>query len=296
MRALARCWPLCRRLFCPLCCLPPALCGCIMLTADPRAIISGPLGSAQVLSLKCEATDALLREAGTRGGGDALDARPFRVLTWNIHKQGDTGWERDLADFASGSDVVLLQETALDPTLHRIVDDAGLRWVLASSFLYQETDIGVLTATRRAPVASCTQRVVEPILRIPKSAVITWLRIAGSRQTLAIVNVHAINFELMVYGYRAQIEALADAVAGHEGPIILAGDFNTWSDARERVLAETAARLGLVEIEPADDRRTRFLGRHVDHMFVRGLEVVSAQAIAVTSSDHNPMAATLRLR
>ncbi len=291
MRGTARCWAL----RCVLSCLVPALCGCIVLTTDPRAIISGPLGSAQVLSLKCDAADLLLREAGT-GSGDALDARPFRVLTWNIHKQDDPGWQRDLADFASGSDVVLLQETALDPVLHRIVDDAGLRWVLASSFLYQETDIGVLTATRLAPVASCTQRVVEPILRIPKSAVVTWLRIAGSRQTLAIVNVHAINFELMPYGYRAQIEALADAVAGHEGPLILAGDFNTWNDARDRVLAETVGRLGLVEIVPSDDLRKRFFGKHLDHIFVRGLEVVSTQAIVVTSSDHNPMTATLRLR
>ena len=125
---------------------------------------------------------------------------------------------------------------------------------------------------------------------------ITWLRIAGSRQTLAIVNVHAINFELMPYGYRAQIEALADAVAGHEGPIILAGDFNTWSEARDRVLAETTGRLGLVEIVPSDDLRKRFFGKHLDHIFVRGLEVVSTQAIVVTSSDHNPMTATLRLR
>jgi len=271
------------------------LCGCIVLTTDPRAIISGPGGSAKALSLQCEAADRLLRDAGTSGAGDALDARPFRVVTWNIHKQVDAGWQQDLAAFASASDVVLLQETVLDPALHRIVDDAGLRWVLASSFMYDENDIGVLTATRLAPIASCTQRAVEPILRIPKSAVITWLRITGSPRTLAIVNVHAINFELLLYGYRAQIEAIANALAGHEGPIILAGDFNTWSDARDRVLAETIARLGLVEIELADDRRTRFFGRHLDHMFVRGIEVVATQTIPVTSSDHNAMAATLRL-
>jgi len=288
MRAIVRCWVLC--------CLLPALCGCIVLTADPRAVISGPGGSAKALSLQCQAADRLLRDAGTGGAGDALDARPFRILTWNIHKQVDAGWQQDLAAFASASDVVLLQETVLDPALHRIVDDAGLGWVLASSFMYDENDVGVLTATRLAPVASCTQRAVEPILRIPKSAVITWLRIAGSPQTLAIVNVHAINFELLPYGYRAQIEAIADALAGHEGPILWAGDFNTWSDARDRVLAESVARLGLVEIEPADDRRTRFFGRHLDHIFVRGIEVVAMQAIVVTSSDHNAMAATLRVR
>jgi len=282
--------------------IPVALCpllyGCVVLTVEPRAVISGPMGSTKVLSLKCEDADRLLQSAGVAevATDNALRPGPLRMTTWNIHKQSDPGWQQDLATFAAASDVVLLQETALDPQLHAIVDDAGLGWVLASSFLYQDTDIGVLTATRLAPLASCTQRVVEPIIRIPKSAVITWLRIAGSAQTLAVINVHAINFELVLDAYRAQMEALADAVAGHEGPIILAGDFNTWNDARERVLSETAARLGLAELKSDDDRRTRFLGHHVDHVFARGLQVVSTEAIPVKSSDHNPVTATFELR
>jgi endonuclease/exonuclease/phosphatase (EEP) superfamily protein YafD len=278
--------------------LCPFLYGCVVLTTDPRAVISGPAGSTKVLSLKCEDAERLLQSSGAAEAtaGDALRAGSLRLFTWNIHKQADSGWQYDLARFAAASDVVLLQETALDPTLHAIVDDAGLGWVMASSFLYQDIDIGVFTATRVAPLASCTQRVVEPILRIPKSAVITWLRIAGSAQTLAVINVHAINFELVLDAYRAQIIALADAVAGHEGPLILAGDFNTWNDARERVLAETAARLGLAEVALGDDKRTRFLGRHVDHVFARGLQVVSSESVPVKSSDHNPVMATFVLR
>jgi len=278
--------------------LCPLLCGCVVLTTEPRAVISGPAGSTKVLSLKCEDAERLLQSsvAMEPTAGNALRVGPLRVLTWNIHKQSDPGWQHDLARFAAASDVVLLQETALDPTLHAIVDDAGLGWVMASSFLYEDTDIGVLTATRLAPLASCTQRAVEPIIRIPKSAVITWLRIAGSAQTLAVINVHAINFELLLDAYRAQMVALADAVAGHEGPLILAGDFNTWNDARERVLAETAARLGLAEVTPSDDTRTRFLGRHVDHVFVRGLQAVSSESSPVKSSDHNPVTATFALR
>ncbi len=278
--------------------LCPLLYGCVVLTTEPRAVISGPAGSTKVLSLKCEDAERLLQSsvAVDPTAGNALPAGPLRVLTWNIHKQSDPGWQHDLARFAAASDVVLLQETALDPTLHAIVDDAGLGWVMASSFLYEDTDIGVLTATRLAPLASCTQRAVEPIIRIPKSAVITWLRIAGSAQTLAVINVHAINFELLLDAYRAQMVAIADAVAGHEGPLILAGDFNTWNDAREHVLTETAARLGLAEVTPGDDTRTRFLGRHVDHVFVRGLQVVSSESIPVKSSDHNPVTTTFVLR
>jgi endonuclease/exonuclease/phosphatase (EEP) superfamily protein YafD len=272
------------------------LCGCVILTAEPRAVVSGTGDAGGVMTLKCDAAARVLQSPVAEESANALDRRGFRVLVWNIHKEGDPGWQHDLAAFAAANDVMLLQETVLQPSLRDILDNAGLRWAMASSFLYDANDIGVLTATRVAPIATCTQRVIEPLLRIPKSAVISWLRITGSRETLAIVNVHAINFDLFLDGYRAQLGAMADALAGHRGPIVFAGDFNTWSDARDRVVAETAARLGLIELELGVDQRATFLGRHVDHIFVRGLDVVDAVAIPVTSSDHNPVAATLRVR
>ncbi len=280
-----------------LACLLAVACvgGCVTLTTDPRAVVSVRGGSAQVMVLKCDAVDRALEDAADGTTEDTLDRRPFRLLSWNIHKQGDAGWDRDLAAFAESSDVVLVQEAVLQPPLRRIFDRAGLRWVMASSFMSEREEFGVLTATRVAPLASCTQRATEPLIRIPKSSVITWLRIAGTRETLAIVNVHAINFELLLDAYRAQIAALADALASHRGPIIFGGDFNTWNDARDAVLHENAARLGLTELNPKVDRRALFFGRHLDHIFVRGLEPVDVDAIPVTSSDHNPIAATVRI-
>ena len=272
------------------------LCGCVTLTAEPRAVLSGTGDASGVMTLKCETALRILQDATVGKSADALDHRPFRIVIWNIHKEGDRGWQDDLAAFAAANDVMLLQETVLDPVLRSIVDTAGLRWVMASSFLYDDNDVGVLTATRIAPIASCTQRVVEPLLRIPKSAVISWLRIAGRQETLAVVNVHAINFDLFIDAYRAQMEALANTLSAHQGPIVFAGDFNTWSDARDRVLGEVAVRLGMTEIELSVDKRAAFFGRHVDHVLVRGLEIVDAIAIPVTSSDHNPIQATLRLQ
>ena len=276
-----------------------ALCGCITLTVEPRAVVSVPGGTARVMTLKCEAVDRVLQAAGAGEAADMLNRRPLRLLVWNIHKQGDFGWERDLSGFAAASDVMLLQETVLQPALRDILDDSGLRWVMASSFLLGADDNGVLTATRIAPIASCTQRAVEPLIRIPKSAVISWLPITetrtGSRETLAIANVHSINFELAPDVYRSQLEALADALAAHRGPIIFAGDFNTWNDARDGVVAEIAARLGLTELNLRVDQRAVFFGRHLDHIFIRGLQLIDVGAIPVTSSDHNPLAATLRI-
>ena len=274
------------------------LCSCVTLTAEPRAVLSGTGDAAGIMTLKCDAALAAvsgLRDELAGASAGALDRAPFRIVIWNIHKQGDPGWRDDLTAFAAENDVMLLQEAVLDPSLRGIVDSAGLRWVMASSFLYDGSDIGVLTATRVPPITSCTQRALEPFLRIPKSAVISWLRITGTRQTLAVVNVHAINFDPFIDEYRAQLDALVDTLAAHQGPIVFAGDFNTWSEARDRALGEAAARLGMTELELGADRRATFLGRHVDHLFVRGVEIVDATAIPVTSSDHNPVQATLRI-
>jgi endonuclease/exonuclease/phosphatase (EEP) superfamily protein YafD len=190
---------------------------------------------------------------------------------------------------------LLLQEATLDPALREVVEGAGLQWVMASSFLYSDVDIGVVTGSRKAPLASCTQRVVEPLIRIPKSGVITWFRLAGRSQTLAVVNVHAINFALTLGGYREQLEHLAAALETHRGPIVFAGDLNTWTDSRNAVVQAVAQRLGLTELKFERDMRTLFLGRQLDHILVRGLEAIDVEAIPVRSSDHNPVRATLRV-
>ena len=77
---------------------------------------------------------------------------------------------------------------------------------------------------------------------------------------------------------------------------MLAGDFNTWSDARLEAVREVTSRLSLVPVAFGADERQRFLGRIFDWIYVRGVEVIDASAWAVTSSDHNPLAVTLRIR
>ena len=270
--------------------------GCITLTEEPRAIVYGLNGDISVATLKCEETEGLLQKAGNGGTAGALDPDRFRILVWNVHKQSDAGWDRDLIQFAGTSDVLMLQEVVSIPSLRDILIGAGMQLVMASSFLYESNDVGVLVATRVVPVASCTQRSLEPIIRIPKSVVLTWLQVAGRNETLLVANIHAINFEIGTVAYGAQIASLADALSSHKGPILVAGDFNTWSDERERLVMETFTRLGMLEVGYSKDERSLFVGKHLDHIYIRGLEMLDAGAIPVVSSDHNPILATFRIR
>jgi endonuclease/exonuclease/phosphatase (EEP) superfamily protein YafD len=275
--------------------LVPLFSACVSLTEKPRALLLQPEGAIHAESLPCTPQIVTTLAESTAQTAPTLDGRAIRVLTWNIHKEDDAGWERDLRAFTQKSDLLMLQEVVLQEPLLHAVEDAKLHWVMASSFLYRGSDIGVLTASRVAAHANCTDRVVEPLIRIPKSAVISWFRVSGTADPLAVVNVHAINFSLSLGTYRAQFAALADALSQHRGPIIFGGDLNTWTDARAEAVAEAAKRLGLTEITFKTDKRTLFLGKQLDHLFIRGLELVDAEAIPVTSSDHNPVAATLRI-
>lgn len=274
-----------------------ALAGCVTLTVEPRALLLDSDGKVEVQTLACSGPAFVARRTSGMAAAQTLDGNAIHLLTWNLHKQGDPGWDGDLARFAAASDILLLQEAVLRPDLRSVIEGAGMRWVMASSFIYSDVDIGVITGSRKLPLASCTQRVTEPLIRIPKSGMITWYRLAGREDTLAVVNVHAINFALLLGGYQEQLQSLGKALEDHPGPIVFAGDLNTWTDARNEIMRAVAKPLGLTEIKygEKEDLRTIFMGKQLDHIYVRGLEVVEAAAIPVTSSDHNPVRATLRV-
>lgn len=225
-----------------------------------------------------------------------LDGRTLRVLSWNLHKGEDHGWQRDLTRFAGEHDLLLLQEAVLLPSLTAVLDQSGHGWQMAGAFSWGGVERGVMTASRVPAFDGCTTRNFEPLFPIPKSALITRYALSGTNDTLAVANLHGVNFSLGVGHIREQIEGVAAELARHQGPVIWGGDFNTWSQARHAVLVEVTDRLGLTAIHLVEDGRKRVFGLALDHMFVRGLSVQQARAPEVTSSDHNPIMVTLSLR
>jgi len=275
----------------PVAVIAAAIAGCVTVPEQQYALLLETDGTVAQRTLSCAQPGA----ADLTGEG-ALDPRAVRIASWNLHKEVDPGWQADLIDLISRSDVLLLQEVGLAPELRVAIERGGLRWVLASSFAYLDAEYGVLTAARVAPAAACTLRAYEPLLAIPKSALITYFRVIGRDATLAVANLHAINFAPGSLGYHAQLEALGDALAAHPGPVVMAGDFNTWNEARDGEVRALAERLSLVPVDFPVDARRRFFGRIFDRVYVRGVEVHDATAWEVTSSDHNPLLVTFRIR
>ena len=212
-----------------------------------------------------------------------LAASRFHLITWNVHKGQDTGWQEDLERLSKQADFVLLQEA----TQHQNLSTFSTA-LFVSSFSFKDLLSGVKTFTQTQPEWYCGGGVAEPIIQIPKVASIMNLPLEKGN-SLLIINVHLINFEWGISAYQVQLEQLFSFVENHQGPIIMAGDFNAWNEERLNLVNSLIKKYGLNSVALSQDERVRFLGYPLDYIFMRGVKVVSATSEVVTSSDHNPL-------
>ena len=64
----------------------------------------------------------------------------------------------------------------------------------------------------------------EAFISTRKNTLITIYQFQN-KEMLMVVNIHAINFRSLAW-YQWELSRLHDLINGHEGPMILAGDFN----------------------------------------------------------------------
>lgn len=212
-----------------------------------------------------------------------LEKTHFRLLSWNIHKGADQGWQQDLARFSKDQDFVLLQEATPNQKLPSFSTA-----LFISSFAYQGLQSGVKTFSHIAPKSYCGIAQPEPWIRIPKVASAMAFSLPNGEE-LWVINTHLINFEWNPKAYRAQLEQIFSFIQDSKSAVILAGDFNAWSSERKQILDEFIAQAGLTEVSFPHDERTRFLGNPLDYVFVRGMNVISSKTEKVESSDHAPV-------
>jgi endonuclease/exonuclease/phosphatase (EEP) superfamily protein YafD len=96
--------------------------------------------------------------------------------------------------------------------------------------------------------------------------------------------------------YKEQLDQLYDAISQHDGPLILSGDFNTWSEERMVEVHKIVDSLSLSKIDYHVNNKTHMLGYAIDHVFYRQLQLVSNSVIDVSSSDHNPISVSFRMQ
>ena len=225
------------------------------------------------------------------GTQKVLSETGFTLTSWNIYKQNNTGWRKDLKALSNESDLLLLQEAYLTPELTQLLGLTEDEWEMISAFRYQGIHAGVMTAGDIPALSSCAQRIIEPLAQLPKSSLISYFPVKDRKNTLLVANIHSINFTPGVELFTEQLQEIKSVMARHQGPIVFAGDFNTWSQERLVILDQLTGDLGLKEVTFDGTEPVQFFGHHLDHIFFRGLTLENAEAVSVESSDHYPLKA-----
>jgi endonuclease/exonuclease/phosphatase (EEP) superfamily protein YafD len=223
----------------------------------------------------------------------------FTLLCWNVQKK--SGGERFRRIFEElwlhyRFDVAALQEARVGEGGHLPLPFDGFRSAASCNLRLPGRRYGVATLSRLPMSAShrYLSLVREAGVATRKSALLTVHDIGGERVTL--LNIHAVNF----VPYRLfvkELERIATFLAPLQSDrLVVAGDFNTWSAKRQRYLEGVMGVFDLERVEPGGAHRIKaVLGKPLDHIYVRGMEVADARAVEVPLSDHNPIIATFQL-
>lgn len=215
----------------------------------------------------------------------------LKMISWNMFKARRKGCMPDLASMSAGVELALLQEAVLYGGLaHPFHLASGLKWIMAENLAAARHAIttGPKTGSRVAAISSQATRSLdrEPLIGTPKTFLLTTYPFGGER--LLVANVHAINL-VSTAKFARQVEQMTAPVAAHNGPCIVAGDFNTWNTARWHLLLKAMADVGLARV-PAAAPQWRYFNQVLDHVFYRGLRLLHARPLKhVKSSDHVPL-------
>lgn len=218
---------------------------------------------------------------------DAIDiSQPLQIAVWNIYKQQLDDWDSELLAMSQTSSLILLQEAQSSPELINYIAENGWHSNQAFAFSVNGEIAGVMTLSDLTPNNVCAYSKIEPYLRLPKSALYSTFPLSNG-ETLSVINIHSINFTFGIEEYREQLQVLIDAANKIKGPLIIAGDFNTWSERRLQVVQAELKEIGLQEVILSSDVRLRVFGLPLDHIFYRGLKLEKASTKETKASDHN---------
>jgi len=222
----------------------------------------------------------------------------FEILCWNVHKNNkkDLGFQSFLRKEVKrrGIDIILFQEANFRDNTH--FELPGFSYDAAANLEFRREFYGVLTASKMESnyAKAYLSQGRESVLGPHKSLLLShYLFKDGS--TLLILNVHAINFrENQRYGM--ELERFLHLLKAHKGPMILAGDFNSWNKKRMDKLQKVAQKLSLTAVPFEKTGKVKsFMGKELDFIFYRELELLEAEVMdGHKLSDHNPLFARFK--
>ncbi len=229
-----------------------------------------------------------------------IEKETINLFVWNMYKGNKESWKYQFKSQVPYYDFFLLQEMLTTPEVLDIFSNTeNLDFTTATSFLYTKNNqrTGVATGSKYHPnwKKFLRSKKREPVLLTPKMTLFTKYSISGSDNELLVVNIHAINF-VSSTALQSQLLDASEIIKSHQGPVIFAGDFNTWTPEKQKFLREITEDSGMTEVTFKNDTRIKMFGFILDFIFVRDLEILDSNVHEdLNGSDHNAISAKLKI-
>jgi endonuclease/exonuclease/phosphatase (EEP) superfamily protein YafD len=225
----------------------------------------------------------------------AIPRNDIKVLVWNMYKAGKDSWHVDYPKVIKGMDILLLQEFFTNKRMMEVIQkDTDRDYYLSTSFKDKKHGMartGVATASQYEATGYGWQRSYyrEPIIRTPKMTGVTVFDLAGTDKDLLTLNIHAVNF-VSTRKLKHMVYEGIKAANKHDGPVVFAGDFNTWSNKKQRMLFKMMKDHGFQNVGFKPDTRMRTFGNILDFVFIRDLKLKYSKVYGdIEGSDHKAM-------
>ena len=232
------------------------------------------------------------------------ESENFRIMIWNTAERRNSFWKEEFLAFSENADIILIQEIAMDEKeiLSFFESEVSHGFRMAFSFFRSKSNrkTGVAIGSRVRPSSfSFTRSLNKELLwRTPKNISFATFQLCQEGcDDVLVVNAHMLWLSSF-QAYIGQLEEIKKVVRSHKGPVIVAGDFNTWYKKRAHHMEDSMKSLGLSRVVFKNKKGvTHPLTRMaLDHIFVsESLEEVRSSIGHSYSSDHRPLFVTLRL-
>ena len=228
----------------------------------------------------------------------AFVADTFGILCWNVYKNNlkNPAFKPFMKKLAAKKqiDFLLFQEANFRNNLKCGLQEFAFE--AAANIEYRGEFYGVLTASRVNAQKSQAylSKGKESLFGPYKSLLLDYYPFRDGTQLL-VLNIHAINFREN-QRYNIELERLNELVKNHSGPMIIAGDFNSWNTKRTEKLHKARKALSLDTVTFKEGSKVKsFMGNHLDFIFYRGMKLLDSAVLDNHGlSDHNPLFAKFR--
>lgn len=217
----------------------------------------------------------------------------FGLLCWNVYKnnQNNPRFQQYLQSESHkrNVDFMLFQEAGFQDD--HTFELPHFSYDGAANLEFRKKFYGVLTASRvESHDAKAYLSEGRESLFGPHKSLLQSYYSFDDGTSLLILNVHAINFREN-QRYSKELERFLPLLKEHNGPMILAGDFNSWNRKRMDKLQKITEELSLTAVTFEKTGKVKsFMGKELDFVFYRDLELVEAEVRDDHKlSDHNPL-------